>query len=427
MTKTIQYFAQEAQDPLVEEAIDRLLAHSEEDSFVDYKQTFDPSSEKQWLNLAIDGMAFANTFGGFLVFGVTDGSFELVGVSESVVNALCNTNLLLQKFNRHVLPKFQRIRARKAERDGKQFVVIFIPETKGDTHIVVKEGAFQQPSGEKKIVLRPGMIFVRRSASNHVVDPTDLDFIINRRIEHYGTSILDKIARVIAAPPKHEILVVDPRSTQGEHPTFVISDAPDALPVKGLSFTISPKTDEEEISGWKALCGKDREFLPRKAELWRLYAKRHDLSLTENQKKAMAQFCLLSEVPAFFWLQEIKPSEVKATLLEAVSIPASMNAKDTIVRTGAFMGKTFHGKLINKLGQDADRLSPSTRNIPTSGAKNLFHLDLLTAYKSQKSQKTFHKTLEEELTELSINLSKGVGGVMKRITAAAMDCYLYTK
>jgi hypothetical protein len=58
------------EDPLSDLACKFLLEYKEEDSHVDYKRDFEPSSEKCWYDLAIDVMAFANTHGGYLVYGV---------------------------------------------------------------------------------------------------------------------------------------------------------------------------------------------------------------------------------------------------------------------------------------------------------------------------------------------------------------------
>jgi predicted HTH transcriptional regulator len=57
-----------------------ILAHREEDELVDYKEAFLPESAKSWIALASDCAAFANTKGGYLVFGLKDKTWELVGV-----------------------------------------------------------------------------------------------------------------------------------------------------------------------------------------------------------------------------------------------------------------------------------------------------------------------------------------------------------
>ena len=103
----------DSNDPLCDEAIDSLLKHKEEDLYIDYKESFLPKNEKEWLGLTADAMAFANTLGGFIVFGVTDEIFSLVGIEEDALKALSNTNLVLQKLNRYIRPPFAHIRTKK--------------------------------------------------------------------------------------------------------------------------------------------------------------------------------------------------------------------------------------------------------------------------------------------------------------------------
>ena len=62
----------ELDDPLTRETAIFLIGYGEEDDRLDYKQAFDPGSEKDWLEITKDVCAFANTFGGYLVFGVRD-------------------------------------------------------------------------------------------------------------------------------------------------------------------------------------------------------------------------------------------------------------------------------------------------------------------------------------------------------------------
>lgn len=57
-------------DPISRDAVKFLVGHKEEDDVTDYKLTFHPENEKSWLDLTIDVSAFANTYGGFLIFGV---------------------------------------------------------------------------------------------------------------------------------------------------------------------------------------------------------------------------------------------------------------------------------------------------------------------------------------------------------------------
>ena len=71
-------------DPLSRDAALFLIDYAEEDDRVDYKETVTLDSEKEWLGLTKDISAFANTRGGFLIFGVNDQYKKVVGLSRTV-------------------------------------------------------------------------------------------------------------------------------------------------------------------------------------------------------------------------------------------------------------------------------------------------------------------------------------------------------
>ena len=80
------YLTSEA--PLTREVALFLIDYKEEDDRADHKLTFDPSDEKHWLELTKDVSAFSNTFGGYLIFGVTDKSRDFCGLEMKIAEAL---------------------------------------------------------------------------------------------------------------------------------------------------------------------------------------------------------------------------------------------------------------------------------------------------------------------------------------------------
>jgi predicted HTH transcriptional regulator len=73
-------------DPLSAVSFEFLLNYHEEDPLVDFKESFDPKEEREWLEITKEVIGFANASGGFLVFGIKDETFEKVGLSSSVVD-----------------------------------------------------------------------------------------------------------------------------------------------------------------------------------------------------------------------------------------------------------------------------------------------------------------------------------------------------
>jgi len=93
-------------DPLSPDAIRRLIEHREEDDLVEYKAHWNLDDTRRTLEITKDVIAFANTHGGFLVFGVENESFRLVGLAAESVRALVDINKISQKLNSHIKPGF---------------------------------------------------------------------------------------------------------------------------------------------------------------------------------------------------------------------------------------------------------------------------------------------------------------------------------
>ena len=60
--KIIQFL--NSNDPLSDEALNYVINYKEEDPNIDYKLKFDYSSDREWLEITKDFLAFSNSCGG---------------------------------------------------------------------------------------------------------------------------------------------------------------------------------------------------------------------------------------------------------------------------------------------------------------------------------------------------------------------------
>lgn len=138
-----------AKDPLRREIVQYLVEYSEEDERLDYKFNF-VDDQMHWLEIVKDISAFANTFGGYLLFGIEDGSCSVLGIDRKTAKLLKDTNKIQQKINRNLEPPISTLRAKEFRFDGKATVCIHVPRSKEVTHMISKDGEFTYPSGKKK-------------------------------------------------------------------------------------------------------------------------------------------------------------------------------------------------------------------------------------------------------------------------------------
>jgi len=418
----------ESADPLSDDIIRILISHREEDLFVDYKELFNKDDEKSWLSLTTDCMAFANTFGGYLVFGIRDVSFEYVGISEEEINLLTNTNLIQQKINRHISPPITKLRTRKYSNEKGNIGIIFIPESKGKTHIITKPVSIKYPSGKEKQILFPGMIYIRRSATNNIIDPEDFEFIINKRIDYYRETILNRITKIVEVPIDKEILVFDPNqeSIDGQH--YIISDSPDAQPIKGLSFTISPKTFNEEVLSWCALAKRDPTSKPSKERLWLIYNKREEINKNKNIIDYIIKFSVQNDIPYFYWLQYLSADEIKQILNKQIYETTSFHKRIKILHVSAFLGKKFYMSQLRQMKDNIERLNIKSKKYQITTPFEWFYPDLITVKRKIldfSSEEDFKSKLKEKLEKLALMFSNKKGSPPDLCEAISLDCFLY--
>lgn len=400
------------------------MNYQEEDTLVDYKVSFE-NEEREWLEITKDIVAFSNTFGGYLVFGIKDGTFEKIGLQNDVHEVVRDANNIIQKINRNIEPHIQLLRCKTFNEDSKDFVIIFIPPSLDKTHIVSRNSSFKYPSGKEKTVLYVGTTYVRRSAGNHMMDARDLDDIVNRRLNHFKESLLDKIVRVVEASQASEVLVVTETPESGEYNKFIVEDAPDAMPIKGMSFTVAPETTEQEIMGWIAMTSRDEEATPTPAITWKWYKERKTLVLTNEQKLEVARYCLLTEVPVFFWLITCNSAQIKTMLLEVLTRQLSINVIGNVVSVGAFLGNKFHKALIRRIGSYSERITTRQKTIPVTGPKAFFSADKL-----KTTKKEIYAGLEAELDAIAQSAETSNNHLpllLSRWRAHTLDCSLYAK
>jgi len=353
-----------SEDPLTREAALFLASYSEEDDRVDHKQSFDPTLEKDWLEITKDISAFANTIGGYLVFGISDLDKDIVGLGRDIANTLKDINNLRQKINRHLDPDISLLRSKEFRISGKSIVVLYIPQSVGISHLISNDGSFIYPSGTEKTVLRKGTFYIRRSAGNHLGDSRDFDDVIERRIDQFRESLLNKVARIVSSPANSDMFILSRDPTAPEGGRFIIEDSPDSIPIKGMSFSVPPEGIEEEISAWSVLNRGTSEIRPPETILWRWYSERENIQINDEHKLAVFRFSLWGHVPAFYWIKDLKSQAIQDALFDTIrNRPIGVQVKQMLI-VAAFLGKSTYNRSLSVLGDYKNYISPRMQHYP---------------------------------------------------------------
>jgi Putative DNA-binding domain len=331
-------------DPLSEEAFRLLISHHEEDSLVDYKEIFDSDNEKSWVDLAIDISALSNTHGGYIVFGVQDKSYKRIGLSEKSIHALCDIKKVCEKVSRNIRPGFKKLRSKKFELDGTNFVALFVPATVDRTHIFEED--MQVNFGGKPVVLaKKGAIYVRKSGSNQVLTSDDFEDLLQRRIKRFREKILDGVSRVVKAEPEQEILIVSAESEIEPKSSIKVIDAPDGMRLKGVNFVVDPKNVADKISVWRAAYDIDSRDLPNSNALMEMYAARETVELELDQIRWLILASLINNAPTFYWINIYKGKDIREIFKEAFKKASRLN-KFYILKAAFFISAGLYEEIL---------------------------------------------------------------------------------
>ena len=399
----------ESNDPLSEVACNYLLDYNEEDARVDYKESFNHTIEKSWIDLAVDVASFANTYGGYLVFGVTDKTYEKRGLNESPYNQLSDVKKVLDKISRGVQPKFSDVRTKGRIVDGKRFVFICVPITMNRIHVFEQKMSFRPEGKDPIILVRQGAIYIRKTGSNQILTSDGFEEIMQRRIQRFKNKIMDGLARVVSSEIDQEVVIVTPENAENGSKTFTVTDSSDGIKIRGAKLIVTPESPEDKVSAWIAINKSDNNDYPTEQAIMGLYAVRAEVNLSEDQKIYVAIFSLVKGLPSFYWLQGLKKNVARAAVEDAFSRSGAVEQL-FILNVAGFYGKAFYERLRIDFGPDASQ----------RGATEYRDLEALFKTKKTKDQEKDEVFATKIASGLSIKHSQ-----QKIYELRKLDCALH--
>jgi hypothetical protein len=419
-------------DPLLPEAREFVLNYSGETDLIDFKEDF-LGDEREWLEVTKDILAFANTLGGYLVFGVKDGTHERKGIAQDKAAMISDPSDVQAKVNRFVEPQLTTVQcvAVKRPEDGRFYVFMHVPASKDKTHIVTKSATFKDKSNNRDVVvLRLGEIYVRRVGWKGVVTPQDFEALLERRMEYFKQILFGRISRVVEAPAEAKVVVVRKGEPGFDDAEGVrLSSDPAAHPVKGVSSTVVPITDEEELATFAAAFRKDRSHRPSPAFLYRLYERRLELTICEEHVLALAEMSILVPVPCVYWLRRLAVPPAIALLEEQAKSEKSPVQQFNLIRLIAVLDRNKATKLAeaSNILVDFDRRK-ITAAIKNGQTASLFGTDLVPSLQAdglaglEKARADYEKLA----TETARKLAAGTRELADRWRLEQLDAWLYS-
>lgn len=187
--------------------IETLLELKNETPNLDYKETliWDRDHRDERLEVIKDILAMANTQdGGKIVFGVSDGNFDFVGLSDEAYDSF-DTTPVNQFLHNYADPAFTCSVVKK-EIDGKKVVIIDVPEF-SEVPIVCKQSANSSNNTE---ILKKGAVYIRtKDCSSEPISTADqMRSILAIGLTRKSDELLGLIQKLITGKPLQETVEV---------------------------------------------------------------------------------------------------------------------------------------------------------------------------------------------------------------------------
>lgn len=181
-----------------------------ESKYLDFKKEFDVGSSAQWCEIIKDIVAFANSGGGVIVFGVNNDASN----AEFDTRMICKLDVadITNKIEAYTGYQFADIEVVEVERDG-DIRAAFLIGSSDTPMIFIRPGADVMEKGKQRPAFARGTVYFRHGAKSEPGTRDDLRSWREKTIESARNSWMKGIRKVIEAPAGHVITVVSSPSS----------------------------------------------------------------------------------------------------------------------------------------------------------------------------------------------------------------------
>lgn len=223
------------------------IASACENPRVDFKRSFDTSSQAEWIELVKDIVALANSGGGTVCIGLEDDGTN--SKSDLSHLAALDPAELTDKIARYTDIQFADVRISKAEASGGPIVCIDVGPARIPM-VFTRPGTYLIANNRQKTAFGIGTLYFRHGAKSEPADSHDLRHSFDRLAERTREAWLSGIRKVVEAPPGAEVTIVSAANGAPAVPAagpVQLTNDPNAPLVRQLSVDDSHPYRQKEL------------------------------------------------------------------------------------------------------------------------------------------------------------------------------------
>ena len=344
--------------------LERLQSERSESRFVEWKSCppLGPSVDKGTrLRMAKAAFSFANTEGGFIVFGVNRQG-QWTGLQESEL-APVDPAQLSELFDSYVAPEIQ-FSYRRAEAVGRGFSILHVPPSPNVPHVATKDGIVEARGGKADRVIAKHAVYVRYGARSDLASRSHYERMISQRTERLKSELLRTIKKIPVSVPTS--LEGGKRSVgAGGLDVTRMTDDPEAPlvrltrdPSEASGIILLEKLPERflddvnNVVGLSNLIARGKPSFTLGREMYyRVYAQRDKVDDQEDSHPMLAGAALHElYAPCLFWLLLLNDKQV-ADLLRDVLASGAQPQIRAALRFAVLLGEDVRSWVHRQLAQ----------------------------------------------------------------------------
>lgn len=264
----------------------KALKAKRESRQIEFKQSFDPASNRDWLEKMVRSVvAMANSGGGIIVFGLQkDGN-----ITENDVKPILSLDQasITDKINSYTHTQFADFEVKSVEKKGIVLAAIIVKGV-NIPMVFVKEGAYFIPEKKKTdIAFARGTIYFRHGAKSEPGNNDDLREVIERHVQGVRKEWLERVQMITEASPGSQIRILSSMEQESDDLgalSFRITNDPSAPTIYREMIAVNPNRTHTLRRDDVVL--KIREFIPNNMTFtsYDVYVIRKVFNVDENSE-----------------------------------------------------------------------------------------------------------------------------------------------